>query len=308
MATNFQKRRIKITFQLMAGSFADGSDTLTVENASCTVNYQNFANCFAALPRIALRVYGLSYETLKRLVITKTQALTIQKQNRVRVEVSDGNGGMALLFDGAIYGASVDFNTAPNIALVIAAFNCGEKIADKAPPLNYQGEVEIKNVLNDVISGQMGLEFFDGGVTAKGNNVSLNGSSVQKLRTLARDYRLSVFFNNDVIAVSPLGNSSGRERLEFEISINTGLLGFPTLTEYGASCKILYNPAILVGDIIKLKSSINSVLEKNRTPTEGLADGEWFVNGMDVEISSETPGGDWSMELRLHNISTQATA
>ena len=80
------------------------------------------------------------------------------------------------------------------------------------------------------------------------------------------------------------------------------------LKKLAFNCKILYNPAILVGDIIKLKSSINSVLEKNRTSTEGLADGEWFVNGMDVEISSETPGGDWSMELRLHNISTQATA
>ena len=141
MGVSFQKRRLKFTFTLSTGAFSDGTDTRIIENAKAHVTHENLANIAAALPEVSFRIWGLSYDVLKRLSFTQAQSMTINQQNKVRIEVGEDNGeSWFVLFDGNIIGAYVDFNQMPNVPLMVRAVAAYNSLVDVAKPLTYKNK------------------------------------------------------------------------------------------------------------------------------------------------------------------------
>lgn len=73
----------------------------------------------------------------------------------------------------------------------------------------------------------------------------------------------------------------------------TGLVGLPTQTQYGASFKLLLNPAVKMGTLVQLKNS--EIAEAQVTPGQKQTplDDEWIYQVIEVTHTGDTNGNDW---------------
>ena len=300
MAISFQKRRLKFTFTLSTGAFSDGTDTRIIENAKAHITHENLANIAAALPEVSFRIWGLSYDVLKRLSFTQAQSMTINQQNKVKIEVGEDSGeSWFVLFEGNIIGAYVDFNQMPNVPLMARAVTAYSSLVDVAKPLTYKNKTPLSQIAEAIISQMKDFSFIDGGLQGEGVG-TFQGSPMVKLREFCNNYQLVYIIDEKNITIMPYGKANPHRANAYVLSATTGLVGYPTLTDLGASVRMLYHPSIRSGDKIILKSEINEMIERNRPPTtKETIEGEWYICKMFASLSSETPNGDWFLDLDL---------
>lgn len=283
----FLPKQIHIVFQLggkqggTAQNFAGTqSDSVLLTNYRITANISKIgSNGYSSAE---VRIYGLDISLMNQLS-TYGQMYRVT-QNEIAISAGDSQSGLALLFQGTIQQAWVDFTGMPDVAFVVVAYTGLAAAMKPVPPASYSGVADASVVIGN-IAKQAGYTFESNGVSVQLANPYYPGTARQQMEECARAANVNLTIDKGVVAIWPKGgNRGGTVPL---ISPQTGMIGYPTYTTYGIMIRTLYAPGFdVIGGNIQVQSS------------QQPACGTWNVFTAEYVLESQTPDGEWHVDMQ----------
>ncbi|WAX22799.1 hypothetical protein MAJJADAN_00037 [Pseudomonas phage Amjad_SA] len=279
MVSSFQRRRLRVTFQLATGSFLEAGDpdTVVLEDFRTEVEIDapggyEFATC-------RLRIYGVERFTMDRLTVINYQNLDFMR-NSMLIEATDDAGQFTAIFFGEIYAAQPDFSGVPDVPFVAEARSGLIGSLSPAAANSFPGAQRVSAIMSR-LARELGVALEDNGVTSTVTDMYLAGPPLTKVQTLANAARIQYWFvpEQGLLAIAPMG--VGRRGTRVPYNFNTGLVGYPTKTHVGVAFTALFNPAAFHGGPILLESDVSA------------CNGEWYIVSMSHRLSANMPGGPW---------------
>ena len=278
--TALNKKAIKLIFRLGTGSFGEsGFNTIEVTGKRVRASITKAGG--ASMGQAQIRVYGLTPSVMNELTALTTQTMMLRENSVTVLAGDDGATGMPVIFAGTISEGWADLNDAPDASLYVSAFAGLVEAVKPANPTSYPGKADAVAILANM-AGRMGLFFENSGVTpVMVSTPYFAGSLREQAMSCARAISdsVEVLIDDGTLAIWPKGGSRGAQVAL--VSPDTGMVGYPAYNGTGISVTTRFNPAIGFGQAVRVESSIKT------------ATGEWFVHGLQHEIDSESPGGEW---------------
>lgn len=238
-------------------------------------------------PYARVRVYGLPQSTMNKLITTKWQQVKSLK-NTITIEAAEGDNDFSQVFSGGIFMALPEYSEAPNVSLVIEALSAAFESKAASPAESYEGSQSVAGIISGICQ-RIGFSFESNNVNAMIENPYLTGSELEKIRWLCVNNDLDLYLGNNSVAIAPKGTP--RNIKIAVISPDTGLIGYPVITNIGATFKCLYDPSIQFGALVRVKGS---QIE--------LCNGEWRVYGLRAQLETEMDSARWFMEIVGSNL------
>jgi hypothetical protein len=279
MVSSFQRRRIRVTFQLAAGTFLrEGDpDTVMLEDFRTSVDIDAPGGYEFSVCRV--RMHGIEQQTMDRLSVINYQNLDFLR-NSIRVEATDDEGEFSTIFLGEIYLAQPDYAGAPNVAFVVEA-RAG-LIGSLAPTgaTSFPGAQKVSLMMGQ-LAAELGLALENNGVESTLTDQYLSGTASQKIQRIADAARIQFWYvpEQGVLAIAPQGVARQGDPISYNFT--NGLAGWPTKTHVGVMFTALFNPAIFHGSRILLESDVSA------------CNGEWYIVSMSHRLDGGTPRGAW---------------
>lgn len=285
MADTFSNKTIRLIISLGAESFSGGGSTKTIEGLACQVTVQK-----PGLPEknsASAKVWGLPYEDLEQLTMLAFLPGEVQ-HNTLEIHAGDAGGALSMVFTGEITSASADFNASPDISMQFEASSGFYPQLKPESPLTVEGEIPAAELLAQ-FAASAGYTFTNEGVESSVVNAWYHGSPIAKMCKLADDVGCELIIDNGCVIALPPGQArSGGTVL---LNAETGLIGYPTFTETGISCRCLYNPALIYGGLIKVESIVPK------------ASAVWRITKLSHSLSAYCPsGGLWESQIEAARI------
>lgn len=286
MVSSLQRRGIKASFQLAAGTFRREGDPDVVELEGFRCRVEIDAPGGYEFSTLRLYIYGVDQETMNRLTVINYQNLDFLR-NTVRIEATDDAGEYATIFLGEIYVAQPDYTGAPDVPFIVEARAGLIGSLSSSAVRSYPGAQSVA-VIMDELAKELNLTLENNGVDTVVTDQYLAGSPLYKVQKLADIARIQFWYvpEQGVLAIAPQGSARRGEALTY--SDATGLIGWPTKTHVGVSFASTFNPAVFHGCRINMMSSVPS------------CNGEWYIVSMSHRLDSELPDGAWF----THSIAT----
>lgn len=281
----FTEKLIDLTITLGTGNFgADLGDTVTISNARILARLSNPGG--ETMGAAQIRVYGMSKQLMNQLTTIGQINRAIRIKNTVSVAAGDVNG-MQLVFSGVIVDAYAEYNSAPDVPFVIEAAAGMDVAVTPVGATSYKGSVSVQLIMSD-LADEAGLAFEPNGVDARLFNQYLAGTVWEKIKQVARAARVEYVIDRGTLAIWDLGKS--REGEVPLISVDSGMVGYPTLSSKGMSIRTSFNYNIKLGADVKVQSVVE------------MANGIWHVFNADHEISSQMPDGPWFSNIEVYRV------
>lgn len=293
---SFVQRKIDLSFRLGLGSFGDsGFNTVTASGlrVSSTISKAGAVGMHTA----SIRAYGLKTDIANQ-ISTLGKILTAGRNNTVTLSAGDDQSGMSVAFIGTIDEAWSDYTNAPDASVVISAHTGLLDALRPIAPSSYPSGADVANVISS-LAQQMGYAFENNGVNVILSCPYFSGTGRQQAYAAARAANVNIAFDDapnatPTIAIWPQdGSRGGAAPL---ISPDTGMMGYPTWVQNGVVVKTLFNPNLLSGGQVQIKSSIPN------------ANGTWQIYNLEHTLESEKPDGRWDSVVSCSVLGHQAVA
>lgn len=279
----FAKRFIDLKFQLGEGSFGSGgADTVSLSGLRCSANITKAGG--VSMSNLDLKAWGMPLDTMNRLTVLNKLALPQARFNTVTVSAGDEESGASVCFQGTIQEAWADGRNAPDVMFHVSAFSGLFETIKAVPPTSYSGTVDVATVVAG-IAQQMSLSLENSGVTAKIATPYLPGSLGSQLKAIAQAAHINYQIDTaeQVLAIWPKGKARDGEIIE--LSPSTGMIGYPSFTQNGVQILSLYNPSLVFGRKVSVKSDFTA------------ANGTWVIASISHNLDADIPGGVWFTEI-----------
>lgn len=275
--SDFNKKVIEITVQLGEGTFGeDVGDTVTLRGYRTLVSTYNTGGDTMGAAQI--KIFGLRQELMNKLTTIGTINRSIRIQNRVSVAAGDDVNGLQVAFNGVIFDAWGDYNSAPDVAFNIVAYAGMEAAIKPVGASSYAGTVDVAMIMGELAKAS-NLIFENNNVDVKLSDPYFTGSTLDKIRECANAARILYTIDRGVLAIWP--TSGGRPGGAIPMSKETGMVGYPVLSSKGMTIKSLFNWNIKLGSDIDVTSAIP------------MANGKWRVYSVSHDLSCELENGPW---------------
>lgn len=298
--TPFIRRLIDVQFTLASGTFANGSDSVTLSGLRVSSRIINAGGYSTG--ELDMEVYGMPLDLMNKL---STLGMVVQEGNRNIVTVTAGNvvTGKGIVFVGNVLNAWADFQGAPEVPFRVSAKVLAGSATFPYSPSSFNGSTDVATILSGLATAQ-NIRFENNGVSQKLSRPYLWGSARQQMLSVIEHAGIeSNMGEGGTLAIWPRnGNRGGAIPL---ISPDTGMVGYPSYTAQGIMVRCLYNPSIglgapgptattaggapQLGGLIQIKSSL--------TP----ANQQWKVYGIDHTLESQVPSGQWFSTIKAYN-------
>lgn len=256
---------------------------------------------FAGLPSSAAlqaTIWGLTPAIMNQLN-TLSSIFQMQQSNLITIFASNADGtNKSIAYKGGILNCTPDFNRQPETPINIQAYAALDIATLPSKPKSYEGSSDI-NVMIKTIAAEVGYN-------TEFNNVSgislsrsyLDGSPRDQIGIINRavkDRGVSVeFVENNTIAV--WYTSQGRPNKPVPVlSTDTGMIGYPTYTGFGIDVRTIYNPNIIQGGLVQVKSTLPA------------ASGLFAVYGLSHDLDAQIPGGKWETMVHAYRLGYPTT-
>lgn len=280
VASTLQSRRIRLTFRLTSGSFSREGEPDTVTYDGARIQAQISAMGGYEFAQCRLHVYGLAQDVMDRLSILQNGLFDIQR-NTVLIEAGDQDGNLTAIFLGAMITAAPEYNGAPDVPFIIEAMSGVIGTLQTSQPRSWRGAVPVATIMQ-TLAEELGAALENNGVTATVTDMSLGGTTLEKVQNLAFSSGTQFWYLPEIntLAIAPRGG--GRNADPVRIAPDSGLVGWPTRIQTGGvSFTMLFNPYVQHGAPVTLDTSVASCR------------GTWYISSMTHRLDSETPGGAW---------------
>ena len=280
MQNRFNNKTIQLAITLSKGTFDDKSNTKIIEGLACEVAIEK-----PGLPDkngAEVKIWGLKSEDMGALTMLSFRP-TESQHNLISIKAGEGGKAPTLIFQGEIIRASADFNELPDPCMQLEAESGSYPQQISLPMLTVKGEAEAEGLFRQFAEAA-GYSFINQGVSAKVLNGCYPGSPVDKMLKLAKDIGCELFIDDGVVLTLPAGRA--RAGGVTTLSKDSGLIGYPTFTQDGISCKSLFNPKLSYGGLINVQSAVPG------------ATGLWKITKLSHRLSAWLPsGGSWESQV-----------
>ena len=305
--TSLQHRAVDVTFRLLSQAFGpNGEDTVTL--SGLRVHAEVTQARFPTAESATVRIEGMTPDVMNRLSMAAPDP-TRQSASELILTAREGAGGKALVFQGGVTLAYVDYTQAPNVAFVAQAFSTVLPNAMSATPTGYRGAVSAGQVLGTIAS-KAGLTLQNQGVTTILHDPYFHGSPGQQLSQCLETVPLRMGLGRGHLSVWPptaagLGLQSGTTGQNaasgiataqaLSVSAETGLIGYPAWSAGGLAMRMLFNPQVSFNSLIALHSRYQPAgwgLQKGAVPC-----GLWCATQVRHTLQTKTPHGAWFTDI-----------
>jgi hypothetical protein len=267
MAQTFNKKSIRVTITTQKG------ETFVLEDFAIDCSIQK--NGGVELSKSKVNIYGLKLETMQRLVWTQYRNRTLA-YNRITVEAKEGNSAYSMVFKGEILFCVADFNGAsPVLKIEATTAALGKLIPDD--PISVEGSQSAASLIES-LAKKANLTFTNEGVTAQVSDTTLSGDPVTKMQSIARQVGAELLIEDQHVTLLP--KNKPKETVgggSPVVDAESGMIGYPTLTNTGVNCTCYYRPDIRLGSSVTVKTIVP------------MASGTWLVTQVSHELSANNP-------------------
>ena len=230
-------------------------------------------------------IYGMSLADMEQFTVLAFRPLEYRK-NKLIIRAGEEGGEMGQVFVGDIMSAFADFGNAPDVAFRIEAQTGLFAALTPQAPETIQGEASAKDILGK-IAGEAGFSFAAGGTSgdAQLKDTVLQGSPWDKGAAVAKHLGNELVVDDDeMILIDDTGVRLNANPVN--LSVETGLLGYPSFTSEGVSCRSMFNPNILYASVLNLTSIVPK------------ATGEWRITKVVHNLTAfKANGGPWDTSI-----------
>lgn len=232
------------------------------------------------------QIYGMTLSVMNQLS-TLGMLVSLVPRNSITIEAGDAVNGMAVCFQGTITAAWTDFEGMPEVCFQVEAHTGLAEAVTPAIPTSFKGSVDVATILSG-LAAQMGVPFENNGVQASLSNPYFYGSPRNQALAVVRAAGCSWNGMEDgTLAIWPKNGARGGSIPL--ISKATGLVKIPQYTAQGIKFSTLYNPSIGFGKKLEVQCRLK--------PASGI----WAVFGLDHDLSTLVPNGDWFSRVQAYN-------
>lgn len=285
---SFTRKLLEVHVTLQAGQF-EGGNTKIITDVPLKVRIEKTGPPDFCKATIEAR--GLRYEDMAQMSTLAFRPL-YSARNSVAVFAGDEVDGLSLAFSGSITQASADFNAAPDVSFKIEAMTGYFGAITPQSPTAVRGAQPAADFIA-MQAQKVGFTFQNDGVSAQLNNAIFNGSPVAQARAAARQIGAELIIDDDVMILSPAGgagkNAGGGRGNAVLLNKDTGLLGYPVLSNEGVQLKALYNPAFRLGGLVEVESIVPK------------ASGTWRIIKLTHDLAAfDAKGGPWESQMTTY--------
>lgn len=282
----FSKKQIKFTITLGEGTFGETiSDTVELEGFRAQADLVNPGGESMGMAQV--KIWGLRPALINQLTSIGTINKAVRLKNSIFVDAGDEESGLANVFQGTIFDAWADYNAAPDIGFNIIAYAGLAAALKPVNPTSYNGSTNVSDIMRDLAT-EAGLQFEDYGVQVQLSSPYLQGTTLSKIRSVARAASIFHVVERGVLVIAPRDKARGSETPA--ISKENGMVGYPTLSSKGMQLQLAFNQNIELGGDVRVDSAVP------------MACGLWRVSNLSHSISCELPGGPWFTSLEAYNV------
>lgn len=270
-----------ITLELV---YSDTKESVLLEGFRVNVAAVQGFNGFDGTMQCTIE--GLSREKMYRLTsigFIKSE----NKLNQITVLAGDTINGMATVFKGTIKEAYIDASYQPDITFHIIAYGATVEALNTKKATSFKGNVKVADVFKSLSQESFDLAFENRNVDKNIENPYLTGSTLDKIRTLAKttgvnfsiDKRLLSIWDDskpkkegDIITVSPT-------------SPDATLLKYPATSGNALELDILFTNKLNYSQTINVESELD------------IVNGKWAIRQINHNLQSKEPNGVWFTHL-----------
>lgn len=278
------KKRLRFVITLGTGKFgSSNNDRIVLEGFRAIADIDKAGGMMMSTLRA--KIYGVKQEDMNSITTLQWKPGTFIP-NTVEVFAIDGEVE-TLVFGGNIVNAWGDYQSMPDVYLQIQAQAAFFNQLLSSKPRSFKGQIDVAKVMGQ-IAADMGYVFENNGVNVQLSDVYLSNTGTEQAKELAAMADCCLYIDDKVLSITPkYGPRVGNIPV---ISSASGLVGYPTFDGVGVNFLTLFNPAVIFGGSIKLKTDVKQ------------AAGEWIVTSVAHRLESEKPGGAWFSTIRGNSI------
>lgn len=320
--SSWQDRELNVTITLGQGTFGQtGMNTVKMTGLRVVATIKKGGA--PTLDAANIRIYGVQPQIMNTVSTLGIPLGFVRIGNTVLVEAGNSTNGFFTVYYGHMQECWQDFSDLPETSLQINAFGGYEAAIKPVPPISYPGTADVADIMSG-LAQTMGMKFENNGVQVKLSNGYFQGTAMQQAHEVARAANIELYIDTSTnpltMAIWPkIGNRTGKSIPV--ISAATGMVGYPKFMSNGMSFRTIYNPNILLGGQIMMKSSLAFGAGATQQPgstnpvagtQQGGPNGLWLVaTGSDGalvhNLSSQLPGGPWFTDVQCVRVPGPAT-
>lgn len=278
----FVRRLLDVQFTKGEGTFYNtGANTLRISGLRITASIAKSAGIGQGQARIV--IYGLTLDQMNQLSTLGQKVQTVSSDSITILAGDDDGSEMCVVFIGDIFDAYADMQGAPEVNFQVGAQTALADAVILTKPTSFRGGVSAGTVAG-TLAQKMGLTLENSGIDAKLASPYLWGSPLNQLLKLAQAANFNFVIDNGVLAIWPRLKSRETGTIPI-VSASSGMIGYPSYTAAGISVKSIFNPAIVFGSKIEVRSTLK------------LGFSQWRVQSVTYDLESENPGGPWEQTM-----------
>ncbi|UAN51394.1 hypothetical protein KGP26_27670 [Serratia sp. JSRIV002] len=270
----YSEKLISVEFKLASNS----DEVVRLDGYRCEVNMQNAGG--RSQSKIDMVIYNVNQD-LSQLIVG--QGFSFNTTRSVVSLLAGEKNNQVQIYQGTIFDAYVDYNKMPDVPMRIQSNSKYYYQVKPAAPNSYKGAVKVQDIIK-VLAESCDYTFVNHGVDKILNDMYLVGSAINQMMDCADAADIGMTIHNGVVEISNKGGIL--TDIVLEVSPDTGMIGYPTVTSMGVFATMLFNP--------KLRR-LGKVLIKSDNKA---ADGELTVVSIQHDISSNVPGGPWMTTIQ----------
>lgn len=226
-----------------------------------------------------IKIWGLTEHDMSMLTVIYNVGTNVQR-NSVKL-LADGD----LVYSGTIQRAWADFDAMPEVFFVL---DCSVNVnlqTDTPSQENPKGDIPIAQLFEQW-ARESGLLFENIDVDIIESNPQYEGSTQDKINACTRNHKIFNFVAKGILYISKSGDNKTKPIIE--LSVDSGMIKSPKLTNDGLIVSCLFNPRIASWDRINITSQQTS------------ASGQWNVFKVSHDISVLMPDSNtWQTNLLM---------
>lgn len=251
-----------------------GSDQIILQGYRATAICENAG--WVQMGELRAEIFGMSQSDMNAIT-SYPMRIGTALQNKIVVFAIDGKQE-SVVFAGNMVKAWPDYSRMPDVCLRIQARAAYSDALKTVAPRSFKGACDVADVMRQIATS-MGYVFENSGVNVKLADVYLANTNLEQARDLAKAAGIELNIEQNVLSIWPKG--SYRNALIPLVSVDTGLVGYPSFDGTFLRFDTLYNPSFITGGLVKVESD------------NIAAKGQWQILRMAHRLEAEKPGGAW---------------
>lgn len=268
-----------------------GTSTIQIQGLRTSVRVFNSGNPTAC--RTEVKIWGLTPSIMNQLS-TLGMLVSFIPRNSILIQAGNDGGQLSTIFRGTILQAYAEYESQPDVPLIILSNFLAYEKAAMALPTSYTQPFDVARAMESFATA-MGYQFKNNGVKITLPPHYFSGSvmdQVFQLKDMARIGFGGPDFNT--LEIWPLyGSRTTPTPPKLSPFMDDGSISYPSFTQQGIIQKTIFNPLLQFGALVEIDSTVLASLSQVQAQRGLTFPTQWAIVKLDHALDTLLPNGQW---------------